>query len=181
MRKASSTIITFILVVILGFIGVSCTPSQQSQFISYTDDTNGFSIDYPQGWDVEPPPVKSKPELLVSIWSKKFGINPVGIQVAKYRASGYNLENFAEFQIGALPAIAKDYASVSTEPITVNSVPAIVHVYNSTVGQTSYKRMKVYLMEKETGWILGFDCPEKSYYFYKPTFDTSFNSFSLLR
>ena len=177
-KKAILTIATLVLVMTLSAIGVSCGPSEPSQFLTYTDEANRFSIDYPQGWDVNP---EESSDVKVAIWSKKFGINAAGILVAKYKATGYTLKTFSDFQIEALPNIIKDYAPISTEELTINGIPAIEHVYGHTVTPTSYITMRVYLVEDGTGWILGFPCPQKSLDSFKSTFETVLNSLRLFK
>ena len=100
--------------------------------------------------------------------------------VAKYEAPGYSLKSFSEFQISALPDIIKDYVPTSTKELTINGMPAIKHTYTETVTPTSYTSVKVYLVENGTGWILGFNSPQKSFDSYKSTFNTALHSFRLL-
>ncbi len=178
-KKVILTIATLVLVITSSGIGVSCGPSEPAQFLTYTDEADGFSIDYLQGWDIEY--TEERPEIKVAIWSKKFGLNPVGILVAKYEASGYSLEGFSELQMGALPDITEDYVPISTEELTINGIPAIKHTYTETVVPTTYTSVKAYLVANGTGWILGFYCPQESFDSYKSTFDTALNSFRLLK
>ena len=176
-KKTILIVIFLVLIGTLSVQGLSCGPSEPPQFVTYTSETEGFSIDYPDSWNAGD---SREPQVKVAIWEKEFGLNPVGIMVAKYAAPGYNLKSFAEFQINALPDIIEDYISVSTEELIISGIPAIKHIYTHTVGPTNYKSVKVYLVENETGWILGFNSPQKSFDSYKSIFDTSFNSFRLL-
>jgi len=177
-KKVVLIIIILALVVTLSVTFVSCGPPEPSKFVTYIDKAGGFSIDHPDGWRVEIH--KESSDVKVSIWEKEFGLNPVGIMIAKYAASGHSLESFSEFQIGALPDITEDYVPISTEEITINGIPAIKHIHTSTINPTTYKSVRVYLVSNGTGWILGFNSPQKSFDSYKSTFDTSLNSFSLL-
>lgn len=177
-KKIFSIIITFTSLFILGVIGISCGSSEPPQFVTYTSETEGFSIDYPDSWNAGD---SREPQVKVAIWEKEFGPNPVGIMVAKYATSGYNLESFAEFQINALPDITEDYISISMEQLTISGISAIKHTYTNTVGPTTYKSVKAYLVENGTGWILGFDSPQKSFDSYSYIFETFLNSFKLLK
>lgn len=178
-KKVIFKITTLAMVAILSIIGGSCRPLEPSQFVTYIDEVNGFSIEHPDGWHVGTP--KEPPELKVSIWEKEFGLNPVGIMVAKCAASGYSLESFAEFRIDALSDTAEDYAPISTEELTINGIQAIKHTFTETVGPTTYKSVEVCLVVDGTGWILRFNSPQKSFDSYKSTCDTSFYSFRLLK
>lgn len=179
MNKKTILIATFLVLIgILSVLGLSCGPSGPPQFVTYTSETEGFSIDYPDGWNAGD---SREPQVKVVIWEKEFGLNPIGIMAAKYAASGYNLESFAEFQINALPDITEDYISISTEELIISGIPAIKHTYTHTIGPTTYKSVKAYLVENGTGWILGFNSPQKSFDSYESIFGTSLNSFSLLK
>ncbi|MBM3702335.1 MAG: hypothetical protein FJW63_04980 [Actinobacteria bacterium] len=163
---------------ILSVISTSCGPSEPLQFVTYTDEANRFSIEYPDNWHTNTP--KDPPELKVSIWEKEFGLNPVGIMVAKYAASGYTLESFFEYRKNYLVGNIENYSPVSTEELTMNGVPAIKYTYTQTVGPTAYKSVEICLVKNNTGWILAFNSPGKSFYSYKSTFNTCFNSFRIL-
>jgi hypothetical protein len=150
MNKKFVLMITILaLVGALSVSGGSCGPSEPSQFVTYTDEANGFSIEYPDSWHIKTP--KEPPELKVSIWEKEFGLNPVGLMVGKYAASGYNLEGFSEFRKDFLSDNTKDYKSISTEELTIDDVPALKHTYNETVGTTTYKSVEVCLIRDGTG------------------------------
>jgi len=64
-KKAILTIATPVLGITLSGIGVSCMSLEPSQFLTYTDEANRFSIDYPQGWYIENP--KERPTIKVAI------------------------------------------------------------------------------------------------------------------
>ena len=173
------TILSLVLTLsILSIIITGCTTSEPSQFVTYIDEANGFSIEYPDNWHTDTP--KDPPEVKVSIWEKEFGLNPVGIMVAKYTASGYTFESFFEYRKNYLASNTKDYSPVSTEELTISSVPAIKHTYTKTVGTTTYKSVEICLVKDNKGWILVFNSSAKSSDSYKPIFDTCFNSFRLL-
>ncbi|MBA7569247.1 hypothetical protein ES708_10985 [subsurface metagenome] len=178
MKTKYPTIISILFIIVLLILSSSCGPSEPLQFVTYTSKTEGFSIDYPDSWNAGD---SKEPQVKVAIWEKEFGLNPIGMRVAKYAAPGYNMESFAEFQINALPDITKDYISFSTEKLTISGIPAIKHTYTHTVGPTTYKSVKAYLVENGTGWILGFDSPQKSFDSYKSIFETSLNSFRLFK
>jgi hypothetical protein len=179
-NKVNLAIVITILILILSLICISCTPSKSSKpskFLTYTDKANGFSIDYPEGWYIKHP--KKPPQLKVAIFSKKYGINPVGILVGKYRVPGYNLKSFSEYRIDHLSNNTKDFNFISTEELTVNDMKAIKHTYTRKVGQTKYKSVEICLVENGIGWIINCNSPLKTFDSNKPIFDTVLNSFSL--
>ena len=176
-RQAIFAIAALLLVTVFCIISASCGPSEPLRFLTYSDEVNGFSIDYPQGWDVNP---KKSSDVKVAIWSKKFGINAAGILVVKDNAPGHTLKTFSDFQIAALPDIIDDYAPISTEELTVDGIPAIRHTYNQTATSTAYTTVNVYLVEDGKGWIIGFPCPQKSLDSHKSIFDIALDSFRLI-
>jgi len=178
-RRVILTITTLVLVVTLSVIGVSCKPSEPLEFLTYTDEANGFSIDYPEGWYIEHP--KERPTIKVAIWSKSFGVNRACIMVTKEKVSVRSLESYSELRMQHVSDTAKDYVAISTEELTITGIPAIKHTYTETIGTTPYKAVQVYLVEDETGWLFGFACPQKSLDSYKSTRDTALNSFRLLK
>jgi hypothetical protein len=188
-KKVILTITTLVLVITLGGVGVSCGPSQPTQFETYTDEASGFSIDYPQGWHIDEHPNEECPELKVSIQEKKYTSNPVAICVYKYEMESsleteVLLKAFAVGRMKVLPNEHADYTPVSTEELTINGMPAIKHIYTSVAHlafhTAPYKCVEVYLVENGTGWILRFYCPEESFDSYESTWDTVINSFRLL-
>jgi uncharacterized lipoprotein YehR (DUF1307 family) len=178
-KKVILTITALVLVVTLSGIGVACGPSEPSQFLTYTDEANGFSIDYPQGWYIERP--AERPTIKVSIWSKRLGVDRACIMVTKESVSVQSLESYSELRMQHLSDTAKDYVSISTEELTINDISAVKHTYAETVGTTPYETVQVYLVDDGSGWLFGFACPQKSFDSYKSTFDTALNSFRLLK
>jgi len=96
-KKAILTIATLVLGITLSGIGVSCMSLEPSQFLTYTDEANGFSIDYPQGWYIEHP--KERPTIKVSIWSKGLGVNRACIMVTKESVSVQSLGSYSELRM----------------------------------------------------------------------------------
>lgn len=156
---------------------MSCGPSEPLQFLTYTDEANGFSIDYPQGWDIKYEQPKYKVAFYIETWDLKV----VCIFVYKEWSRGLSLEWWSETLIQAACDNVEDYVPISTEELTINGMPAIKHTCTCTIGSTPCKKVMVSLVEGETVWTLFFDSPQKSFDSYKSTFDTALNSFRLLK
>jgi len=178
-KKVILTIATLVLAITLSGIGVSCGPSEPTQFVTYTDEANRFSIDYPQGWHIRHP--SNPPQLKVSIWLKQVGTNQACILVGKYEAPGYSFEAFSEFRMQDLLDRNEGYAPISTDELTINGIPAKRHTFTETVTLISFRIVEVYLVENGTGWILRFAAPQKSFDSYESTCNTVLNSFRLLK
>jgi hypothetical protein len=180
MSKKAILIITLISIIsIFGATSISCVPSEPSRYVTYFDEENGFSIDHPDNWNIDTP--ANPPELKVAIYEKEIGLNPVAIMVGKYQASGYNLESFTEFRKSFLNDNCRDYNSISTEKLMINGISATRHLYAETVGQTSYKKVEICLIDNGTGWIICFNSPEKSFDGYETIYNKAFNSFILIK
>ena len=177
-KKVILIIASLALAVSLSVISVSCGFLGSTEFVTYTDEANGFAIDHPEKWHVEYP--SAHPQIKVAIWKRKVGHDPIGIMVYKSEASGHTLESFSEFQIDVLADRVNDYVPISTEEITVNGMPAIKHVYTQTITSHLYTAIKVYLVQGGAEWVLAIHSPQESLESYQSTFDTALSSFRLL-
>jgi hypothetical protein len=186
----------------LGGVGASCGPSQPTQFETYTDEASGFSIDYPQGWDVVTD--VAHVNVLCNIWEYKLAKEKTGVQVAKYSERVAASESFSASELKeavgsansfsallmeGLPDNYQDYVAVSAEELTINGIPAIKHTFTGSIkirlafgvpDTISYKWVQVYLVENGVGWLIHCSCPEESFDSYESTWDTVINSFRLL-
>ncbi len=178
MSKRVILITMLVLVITLSGIGVSCGPSEPAQFVTYTNEADGFAIDYPQGWDIEHP--TEEPKHKVSICTETWRLQAVCIMVYKDASRGLSLEWWSESLMQSARDNAEDYASISTMELTVNGMPAVKHTFTRTIGTTSCTTVMVCSVEGETVWTLFFNSPEGSFDSYKSTFDTALNSFRLL-
>jgi hypothetical protein len=165
------------LVMTSGLISGSCGTSETAHFTTYTNEAKGFSIGYPEDWEVDP---LTEPPQMVSISTKTWNLKTVRIMVYKSEASDLSLEEFSELQMQSVRDMAKDYALIFTEASTIRDIPAIKHTYNCTIASTTYFSLKVYLVQDGTGWILCFDVPQESRDAYESIFNLSLNSFRLL-
>jgi len=178
MDKRVILAIATLLVTTSGLIGGSCGTSETSTFVTYTNEAKGFSIDYPEGWEVEPFP--EPPKSMVAISTKTWNLKTVRIMVFKSEALDLTLADFSEVQIQWACDNTADYTLIFTEALNVRGIAAIKHTYNCTIASTNYFSMKVYLVQNGTGWILCFDVPQESLDSYESIFDSSLNSFRLL-
>ncbi len=178
MGKSIILTIACLLVITPCLIGGSCGAAETANFVTYTNEAKGFSIDYPEGWEVEPFP--ETPKSMVSISTKTWNLKAVRIMVYKSEAPDLNLEDFSEAQIQWASDNVADYALIFTEASTVRGVSAIKHTYSYTVASTTYVSLKVYLVHNGTGWIVCFDAPQESLDAYESIFDSSLDSFRLL-
>jgi hypothetical protein len=178
MGKRIILAIACLLVMTSCLVSGSCETSETVNFVTYTNEAKGFSIDYPESWEIEPFP--EAPKSMVSISTKTWNLKTVRIMVYKSEAPGLSLEEFSELQMQSVSDTAKDYALIFTEAFKVRDIAAIKHTYNCTIASTVYFSLKVYLVQDGTGWILCFDVPQESRDAYESIFESSLNSFRLL-
>ena len=178
MNKSIILTVATLLVTTSGLIGVSCEALETPQFVTYTNEAKGFSIDYPEGWEVEPFP--EHPKGMVSICTKTLLLKDVCINVYKTEAPLLSLEDFSEVQIQSACDITEDYTLTSREELVINGILAIKHDYNCTRGSTTYFSLEVYLVYDGKGWILSLYAPLEAFDAYESIFDSSLKSFRLL-
>jgi len=180
MSKKTIMVITVIAAVTIFYtMNIGCGATESSKIVTYIDEDNGFTIDHPYNWNIETP--SNPPELKVSIYEKEIGLNPVGILVGKYEAPGYDLESFTEFRGKFLSDNCIDYHSISKENLTINGIYAIKHFYTETIGQISYKKVEVCIIKDDTGWIICFNSPGKTFDNYAIIYDRAFESFKIVK
>lgn len=178
MRKVIPVVAMLVLIVTLSTTGVSCGPSAPTQLLTYTDEANGFSISYPQDWNIAYP---DRPTIKVCIQSKTLtGYNAAYIIVAKEHYYG-SLESYSERRIRFLSENSETYAPIATGELTIDGVQAKKHTFAESLGETPYTSIQVYLVQDGTGWVLGFSCPQKSFNTYEAASGAIINSFHLLK
>ena len=200
-KKVSLTIIALVLFVALSGIDISCKSSSPAQLMKHADESQGFSIDYPKGWDVVTD--VAHVNVLCNIWKNKYSSNLAGVQISKYadkkaaslrfttsqlKEAVTSVDTFSALLMKGLPDDFADYEPISTEQLTINGIPAIKHTFTGSVFKRTagiqysvdYNYVQVYLVKNGVGWTLHFPCSEEDLDSYESTFDTILQSFRLL-
>ncbi len=165
------------------------TAAPTSAFLTYTDQTNGFSIDYPSDWERMPEWLLGGAEMLlggggniaVGFWApakEEHGFTP-NFTIAKATLP-YEQGPQAGYEELKLTAEQEEgYIFISKGDLTISGVPAIKYVYRSSYISDS-TTMYVYLVQGRVGWLITLSCAPQSFGSLEPTFDAIANNFQRL-
>lgn len=160
-----------------------------SAFLTYTDQANGFSIDYPSGWERMPGWLLGGAEMFLGGggniaagfgapakeehgFTPNFSIARITLPYEQGLQAGYeDLKLTVEQEDG--------YIFISKDDLTVDGIPAIKYVYRSSYIADS-TTMYVYLVQGTIAWLITFSCAPQSFDSLEPTFDAIANSFQRL-
>ena len=154
-------------------------PTPVSGFLTYTDEANGFSISYPEDWELVPEEMWE--DVLLMLWAPvaceefitDFSITTEGLP---YPLSVQSYSEGAERHLRSL----EGYTSISEEELTVDGKAAIKHVFTFIMEGETFKVMQVYLVENKTAWVLSFGTVPACWSQYEVIFDNMAGSFQLL-
>ena len=156
------------------------TPTPVAGYITYTDVANGFSISYPEDWDIAPEEMWGE-WTLVAFWAPAAcgDLIPNFAVIVEELPFPISLQTYWDSGKRQLASLA-GYTPISEEEVTMAGRPAIKHVFSESEYGVTSNDMKVFFVEGTMAWILGcFSVPE-CWGQYEPTFDTIADSFLLL-
>lgn len=148
-------------------------------YLVHIDEANGFTISYPEDWEIIP----DVPEVVL----------------IAYRDNSSCQDHFPNFNVGqselsqpisvqalfeqekAYLATLEGYTPVYEETLTLDGMPIIKHVYTLVRDAVTVKIMEVLLVEDTTAWFIACECATSCWSAYEPTFDTIVSTFHLLR
>lgn len=152
------------------------TPTSPAGYLTYTDKANGFSISYPEDWDIVQDWMSTHVSFRDSVL---YGIFASTIDVVSedlpYSMSIQAFHDAAKLNFQD----SEGYTLVSEEELIIDGKTAIKHVYTMSVLGLTGKQMEVYLMEDKTVWILNFNTVPAFWSQYEDTFNTVARSFRL--
>lgn len=156
------------------------TSTPTPAYETYTDVVNGFSIEYPQGWNKYPEEYMEE-EILIGYGdsSRCDGIlSNFNVGQEKLLVS-MSVQDFWE-EVKQQLATLEGYAPISEEEITIYGLPAIKHVYIFMYQGEPLKNAQAFLVEGKTAWGIICTSAPNCWSQYESTFDTIINSFKLL-
>jgi hypothetical protein len=150
-----------------------------SALLTYTDTNKGFSISYPQDWELVPKDLLSDQDI-VGFWAPEAENKgkPI-VSVAKQECSpDTNPEHYFQTLEAALQGSpAYDYQLISQENLTIDGSAAIKHTFAYMRGEERLKAMQIYLVKSESVWIMTCLCSPEFFDLFKPAFDAIVSSF----
>ena len=155
------------------------TPS--STFLTYTDKTNGFSISYPQEWEIMSEDRLQGPQI-VAFWAPaaEHEGKPLFTLSREDQLSEASAQSYFEEARAALEeSTGYNYSFVSKDELVINGIPAVKHVLTYDHEGERLKAMQVYLVEGKSVWIMTSVCAPEFFDLWEPTFDVIADSFHL--
>ncbi len=153
------------------------TPTPTAGYITYTDEANGFSISYPEDWEIKPGAEAGFVIFMASSACDAYTANFLVTDV-QLPTSG-SVQGFSE--------VVKEYyvedmgfTLVSEEELTLGGTAAIKLVFTGVARGQAMSIMRVVLTEGKPGWRVSGSCATECWPQYEPLFNTMVNSFRLL-
>ncbi|MDD5590369.1 MAG: PsbP-related protein [Dehalococcoidales bacterium] len=155
------------------------TPSEipSPEFVTYTDETNGFAISYPQNWQSVPQDLLTGREL-IAFWdiTQEDDI-PTYLSVTSEQVSMEDVNVYYQASQEAIETQADgSYVFVSEGEEIINGVPAVKHIF--TLSDIAF--IHIYLLDGQTGWIINMWTSPDSFGELEPTLNEIASSFELL-
>jgi len=157
------------------------SPGQTTQptgFLTHTDNTNGFSISYPQSWQQMPPEAMAQDAVL--------GLGTPGatravFYVFKMQPTPGETLQTAYTDMKQVNEAEPGYQFISKDNIIVSGIPAFKYVFKVNLSGTPATVVYIYLLHGGVEWFIQPSCaPPESYTQFQPTFDAIIGSFKIL-
>lgn len=175
MNKARITLVLLLSIMLVS--GLAC--GNGTGYQTYTDNVNGFSIDYPEDWEMPPE------ELWEGAYVAFYAPEECSDFTANFNVVGEGLPFSMSVQtyyesVKSILQILTGYTPISEEEMNMGVGAAIEHVYSYSLAGQTMTQMQIYLVEDQTAWVLTFSTVPACWGQYEPTFDTVVDSFQLL-
>jgi len=160
---------------------LSAGETGQSAFTVYTDTTNGFSISYPQGWQIVPQDVLT-PGDFIAFWdiAREDSFPPYVSLTNEQLPEGLGIDDYFE---GSKQSVAAEagagYTFISREDLVIDNMPAAKHIFTLDTPDASVKAIQVYVISGQTSWIINCLGSPESFDSLEPTFQDVITSFQL--
>lgn len=171
MRLARIAVVA--LLSVIAIFAVAC--GSESGFETYTDDTNGFSLSVPDGWEIEP---------MDTTKSAVFTCSSACVGVANVVEITQDYSGDAEdYYTGTIKPTNDEIPGLDLslkEDITIDGVSAIKVIWTLNQDEDSDKAMYYILVKGQTLWVITFHSESSCWDTYEDTFDIIANSFHIL-
>jgi len=163
--------------------GSTPTPTAQptltpiAGYVVYTDEANGFTISYPEDWEIIP----DVPEAVLIACRDNSSCEDhfPNFSVGKRELSqAMSVQTIFEEEKANL-ATLEGYTPISEEDVFLDGMPAIKHVFTLVVNEATVKVMEVLLVKGATLWFMPSECAPGCWGYSRDYFDTIVGSFHL--
>jgi hypothetical protein len=149
-----------------------------STYLTYTDDTNGISFNYPDTWTDVTKIFRDKYDLIAAFQSSQIcnlsrpNFNIVTVPLCTISSAS----EFFETGIPSLQALSQ-YTAISTKVVMINGSEAVQHNYTNISNSKVIRLQQYFLVNNPTGYIITFSCAPDCFESYENDFDKIANSF----
>jgi hypothetical protein len=173
MRLARIAKIILLGIVLVSTVACGSTP----EFVTYTDNTNGYSMSIPTSWDTVSwgdagtfygaPSQCSGGDIMADVIAKDTHTLRLQTLYEAFKNSAEDVEGFA---------------FASEEETTIDGIPAmkLMYMYADVSTGDTYQEVSCLLLQENTRWSISFWCVPECWDTYEGTFNTMLNSFHLL-
>lgn len=152
-------------------------PKLPKGFLTYIDNTTGFSISYPETWNVKADS-SDYVACFVAPEAKLGGTANCVVAHEKVPAQS-SLQVFFAGSKKDIQKQFKQYNAVSEEELTIDGIPAMKHVFTFYDKNMTVKVMQIYLKQGEVGWVVTCTSVPGAFDSYLTAFETVTASFHL--
>ena len=155
------------------------TPTSTPEHQTYTDENNGFSIDFPAGWQIAPDAQwEEAAVMLFDLFACNDGPLVCSLLIEELPYS-MSVESFHELGEAGLQSL-DEYTPISEEELNIGGKEVIKHVYTMmSSGQITYRFAQFAIVEDQTGYMLAFAAVPTCFDEHEDTFDMMADSFRL--
>jgi len=158
-----------------------------ANLLTYNDESNGFTISYPQHWEEIPRQYwegmqTEEGEIVTAFWSPY----PHKLNFIVWKeelSSPMSLQNYyggKKEKVKERALMLNNYAFISAEDLAIDSIPAKKDIFtHSTPSGRPAKSMHVYMVKNQTAWAISFSGEPASFDEFKSTIDAIISSLSL--
>lgn len=157
----------------------SPTPTPVAEYLTYTDEVNGFSISYPEGWHMMPEGRLADVVVVGFEGASGCVVSGAGFTVSKHQGphSVPPLEPWHDATLRAWERRSEEFSLVSQEDLSISGRPAIKAVL---IVDKEHLIVDLCLVTDTAGWGITCITPSACWSDAKPIFDTIVESFRLL-
>jgi hypothetical protein len=182
MRHFNLFVLTFMFV---GLLASAQTTPTKTPEISMTDwqflDESGYSIQYPQDWDLNKSGQMGMSFILLSKQTSQqdnFQEN-VNLLIQDLKGQNINLEKFTEISVGQIKTMVTKGKLIESKKLSGNGNEFQSVIYTGVQGNYKLKFEQYYWIKNDKAYILTLTCELDQFKKYKSTGEKILNSFKL--
>ena len=157
------------------------TPTPIAGYLVHIDEANGFTISYPEDWEVIPEESYVGGVLIAYSSYSDCGGSFQSLNVGQSELPQPTSVHALFEQEKVYLATLEGYTPVSEEDLFQDGMPAIKHVYTLVRNEVTMEIMEALIVEGTTAWFIACECAASCWSAYEPTFDIIVSTFHLLR